>query len=53
MIKDILGRSPELMHLLRTLPMIALSDASVLIQGETGTGKELIAKSLHFESRRK
>ena len=53
MIKGILGQSPELMHLLRTLPMIALSDASVLIQGETGTGKELIAQALHFESRRK
>lgn len=53
MIKGILGQSPELMHLLRTIPMIALSDASVLIQGETGTGKELIAQALHFESRRK
>ena len=39
MIKGILGQSPELMHLLRTLPMIALSEASVLIQGETGTWK--------------
>ena len=53
MIKGILGQSPELMHLLRTLPMIALSEASVLIQGETGTGKELIAQALHSESRRK
>jgi len=50
---DILGQSPEITHLLRTLPMIALSEASVLIQGETGTGKELIAQALHFESRRK
>ena len=53
MIKGILGQSPELMHLLRTLPMIALSEASVIIQGETGTGKELIAQALHSESRRK
>lgn len=53
MIKGILGQSPELMHLLRTLPMITLSEASVLIQGETGTGKELIAQALHSESRRK
>lgn len=53
MIKDMLGQSPELMHLMRTLPIIAISDASVLIQGETGTGKELLAKALHFESRRK
>ncbi|MCL4125064.1 UNVERIFIED_CONTAM: hypothetical protein GTU68_000789 [Idotea baltica] len=48
-----LGQSPELMHLIRTLPMIALSDASVLIQGETGTGKELVAHALHLESRRR
>ena len=50
---NILGQSPEITHLLRTLPMIALSEASVLVQGETGTGKELIAQALHFESRRK
>lgn len=53
MITKILGQSPEITHLLRTLPMIALSEASVLIQGETGTGKELIAQALHSESRRK
>ncbi len=50
---EILGQSPDITHLLRTLPMIALSDASVLIQGETGTGKELVAQTLHDESRRK
>ena len=50
---EILGQSPEITHLLRTLPMIALSEASVLIQGETGTGKELIAQALHAESRRR
>ncbi|MAX50734.1 MAG: sigma-54-dependent Fis family transcriptional regulator [Methylophaga sp.] len=50
---DILGQSPDLTHILRTLPMIALSDASVLISGETGTGKELIALSLHEQSRRR
>ncbi|MEC9411046.1 MAG: sigma-54 dependent transcriptional regulator [Pseudomonadota bacterium] len=49
----ILGQSPDLTHILRTLPMIALSDASVLISGETGTGKELIALSLHEQSRRR
>ena len=53
MAMEILGSSPAITHLLRTLPMIALSEASVLIEGETGTGKELIAKALHFESRRK
>lgn len=50
--KQILGQSPDINHILRTLPMIALSDASVLISGETGTGKELIAQTLHVQSRR-
>ena len=50
---QILGQSPQVTHLLRTLPMIALSDASVLIYGETGTGKELVARALHEQSRRK
>jgi two-component system response regulator HydG len=48
----ILGQSPQITHLLRTMPMIAASDASVLIYGETGTGKELLAQALHAESRR-
>ncbi len=50
--KKILGQSPQITHLLRTLPMIAVSEASVLIYGETGTGKELLARALHAESRR-
>ena len=49
---SILGQSPQITHLLRTLPMIAASDASVLISGETGTGKELFAHTLHAESGR-
>lgn len=50
---QLLGQSPQITHLLRTIPMIALSEASVLITGETGTGKELVAHALHNESRRK
>ena len=50
--QDILGQSPLITHLLRTIPMIAVSDASVLIYGETGTGKELLAQALHSASRR-
>ncbi len=49
----ILGQSPQITHLLRTVPMIAASDVSVLIYGETGTGKELFARALHTESGRK
>jgi DNA-binding NtrC family response regulator len=50
--KKILGQSPQITHLLRTIPIIAVSEASVLIYGETGTGKELLAQALHDESRR-
>lgn len=49
----IIGHSPEITHIQRLLPMIAFSDASVLISGDTGTGKELIAHTLHQLSRRK
>ena len=49
----ILGKSPEITHILRTVPMIAASGASVLIYGETGTGKELLANALHADSGRK
>ena len=51
--KQILGQSPQITHLLRTIPIIAASDASVLIYGETGTGKELVAHAFHQESGRK
>jgi len=50
---QILGQSPQITHLMRTIPIIAASDASVLIYGETGTGKELLAHALHAQSGRK
>ncbi len=49
---DMIGHSPQITHIQRVLPMIALSDASVLISGDTGTGKELVAQRLHQLSRR-
>ncbi len=49
---EMIGHSPEITHIKRVLPMIALSDASVLICGATGTGKELVAQRLHQLSRR-
>ncbi|ODN68151.1 sigma 54-interacting transcriptional regulator [Methylophaga muralis] len=52
MTTEMIGHSPQITHLQRVLPMIALSDASVLICGETGTGKELVAQRLHQLSRR-
>lgn len=48
----ILGRSPAIHSLLQTLERIAPTDANVLIQGETGTGKGLVARAIHQGSRR-
>ena len=49
----IIGNSPELIAVLDTIKRVAKTDASVLIMGENGTGKELIAQALHVNSRRK
>ncbi len=53
LMNKMIGKSPQFTHILRTIPMIAASDASVLISGDTGTGKELLAHALHAESGRK
>ncbi len=50
--ENILGHSPRLLHVLDVAARAAQSDATVLIHGETGTGKELLAKALHFNSPR-
>lgn len=49
----IVGRSPALLEVLRLVDLVAASDATVLISGETGTGKQLIARAIHNHSRRK
>ena len=49
---EIVGTSYSLRQLLRSIELVALTDASVLIMGETGTGKELFAKAIHRLSRR-
>ncbi len=51
--EQIVGRSPVLMEVLGHVGRVAPTDASVLITGETGTGKELIARAIHSTSRRK
>jgi len=50
---DILGKSPATLRLKEQIRRVAQTDAAVLIQGETGTGKELVANAIHRESRRK
>jgi len=48
----IIGRTPVIQRLRATIAQIADTDADVLLNGETGTGKELVARSLHENSRR-
>ena len=49
---DIIGDSPALKKVLSTVKKVAFSNASILIEGETGTGKELIAGAVHYNSPR-
>jgi formate hydrogenlyase transcriptional activator len=51
--EEIVGSSPSLLSLLRKVDQVAPTDTSVLIYGETGTGKELIARAIHDRSNRK
>jgi formate hydrogenlyase transcriptional activator len=52
MFEDIVGSSEALGKVLRRVSKVAISDSTVLILGETGTGKELIARAIHKRSRR-
>jgi formate hydrogenlyase transcriptional activator len=49
----IIGQSAPVRELLRKVEQVAPTDATVLIRGETGTGKELLARAVHDRSRRK
>jgi len=51
--EQIIGNSPALKHVLQQVETVAPSDSTVLLLGETGTGKELIARAIHDRSRRK
>ncbi len=50
---QLVGHDPAFMHLVDQLPSIARSEAPVLITGETGTGKELFARAIHFLGKRR
>jgi DNA-binding NtrC family response regulator len=49
---EIIGASPVMLSLFKTITQVAPLDCNVLIQGESGTGKELVARSLHLNSPR-
>ena len=52
MFEEIVGSSPALRDVLAQMAKVAQTDATVLILGETGTGKELLARAIHKRSRR-
>src|SRR6266568_4800471 len=52
MCEEIVGSSPALRRVLAQVAKVAQTDATVLILGETGTGKELVARAVHKRSRR-
>ncbi len=49
----LVGRSPRFLHAIERLPRLAMSDATILLLGETGTGKEVFARALHYLGARK
>jgi formate hydrogenlyase transcriptional activator len=51
--EQIIGKSPALRHVLELVETVAPNDSTVLLLGETGTGKELIARAIHDHGRRK
>lgn len=51
-IAQLIGEDPKLLNLKRRIPIVARFDSTVLITGETGTGKERLARALHYSSAR-
>ena len=49
---DMVGKDPAIQKIFETLPVVAASDATVLIEGPTGTGKDVLAKVIHNASLR-
>jgi DNA-binding NtrC family response regulator len=50
--ENIVGRSPQMLQVYKTIARVAESRSTVLLVGESGTGKELVARAIHFNSLR-
>jgi PAS domain S-box-containing protein len=48
----LIGKSPQMTRIFQTLPLLAQSDSAILITGETGTGKDMLAEAVHQASNR-
>ncbi|MCH8028630.1 MAG: sigma-54-dependent Fis family transcriptional regulator [Candidatus Dadabacteria bacterium] len=51
--QDLIGSSPEMLKIYKSIGRIAENEYSVLISGESGTGKELVTRAIHYNSKRK
>jgi two-component system response regulator AtoC len=51
-IKNVIGRSPQILQVYKTIAKVADARSTILLYGERGTGKELIARSIHYNSQR-
>ena len=49
-IDNIVGRTPKMREIFKTIGMLSRSKTTVLVQGESGTGKELVARAIHYNS---
>ncbi len=50
---NIIGTHPKMLEIFEIISRVVKTDRTILIQGESGTGKDLIAKTIHYNSRRK
>jgi DNA-binding NtrC family response regulator len=51
-VHSLIGKSPAILEIMKTIDTVKDTESSVLIQGETGTGKEVIASNLHYRGKR-
>jgi len=51
--QNIVGRSKKMQEIYRIIAKVAVTDSTVLVYGQSGTGKELIARAIHFNSQRR